>query len=171
MEKIVLGGGCFWCTEAVFDLIDGVTEVVPGYAGGFTGEPTYEEVCGGSTGHAEVVSVTFEPSKVSFEDLLELFFATHDPTTPDRQGNDVGTQYRSIILYETDEAKAKIESYIEGIRGDFSRPVVTQVHRLGAFYPAEEYHNRYFERNPHRPYCSMVVSPKVKKARAKLGLD
>ncbi len=171
MEKIVVGGGCFWCVEAVFELVDGVVEVVPGYAGGLTGEPTYEEVCAGSTGHAEVVSVTFDPSKVALETLLELFFATHDPTTPNRQGNDVGTQYRSIILYETDEQRKRIESYIDGIRGEFTRPVVTEVKALDTFYPAEEYHQRYFEKNPRQPYCQMVVTPKVRKARDKLGLS
>jgi peptide-methionine (S)-S-oxide reductase len=169
VEKIALGGGCFWCTEAVFDLVDGVKKVTPGYAGGATENPGYEQVCGGRTGHAEVVLVEYDPKEVSLEKLLEVFFNSHDPTTPNRQGNDVGTQYRSIILYSTEDQKARIDAFLQKIAGKFSRPVVTEVQELDRFYPAEEYHQRYFEKNPRQGYCQLVISPKVEKIKNKLG--
>lgn len=166
LERIVLGGGCFWCTEAAIAMLDGITSVVPGYSGGTTENPTYQEVCGGRTGHAEVVSVEFDPSEVPLEDILEIFFASHDPTTPDRQGADVGTQYRSIILYDSEEQRERIEGFIEGIREGYQKPIVTEVQPLTVFYPAEEYHHSYYEKNPGQPYCMMVISPKIAKLKS-----
>ncbi len=170
VEKFALGGGCFWCTEAVFDLLKGVKKVTPGYAGGTTVEPSYEQVCGGTTGHAEVVLVEYDPEEVSMEKLLEVFFDSHDPTTPNRQGNDIGTQYRSIILYTSEDQKARVDEFIDRIAGKYSQPVVTEVKALEKFYPAEDYHQRYFEKNPHQGYCQLVISPKVEKIRKKLDL-
>jgi peptide-methionine (S)-S-oxide reductase len=164
-EEVVLGGGCFWCVEAVLNTIDGVLRATPGYAGGETDNPSYNQVCGGSTGHAEVVLVEYDPGKVSLEDLLEVFFLTHDPTTLNRQGADVGTQYRSIILYNSEDQRKRIENLIERIAGDYDQPIVTELKRLERFYPAEEYHHRYFERNPNQPYCRAVISPKLAKLR------
>jgi peptide-methionine (S)-S-oxide reductase len=169
LEKIVLGGGCFWCTEAVLDNLPGVTKITPGYSGGITNNPSYDEVCTGRTGHAEVVMVEYDPVQVSLEELLDLFFATHDPTTPNRQGGDIGTQYRSIILYTSEEQKAAIQSFIDGIRKDYESPIVTEVKPLEAFYPAEDYHQSYYDKNPRQPYCQLVISPKVKKAKQKTG--
>jgi peptide-methionine (S)-S-oxide reductase len=168
-EQIVLGGGCFWCTEAVFDLVEGVVSATPGYAGGWADDPGYKEVCQGNTGHAEVVSVEYDPELVSLEKLLDIFFASHDPTTLNRQGADVGTQYRSIILYTGEEQKAQVDAYLEKLKGDYSRPVVTEVEALERFYPAEEHHQRYFEKNPGQGYCQAVVAPKVDKIRQKLA--
>ncbi len=165
MEKIVLGGGCFWCTEAVFAEMPGVLSVTPGYAGGTALNPTYEDVCGGQTGHAEVVQVEYDPGTVSLEEILEFFFATHDPTSLNKQGADVGTQYRSAILYTGMAQKEAVERFIEKAAGEYQRPIVTEVRELDMFYPAEEYHHRYYERNPDRAYCRAVISPKVEKAR------
>jgi peptide-methionine (S)-S-oxide reductase len=162
-EEIVLGGGCFWCTEAVINTLRGVVKVTPGYAGGFTDNPTYRQVCDGATGHAEVVRVEYEPETISLEDLLEVFFLSHDPTSVNRQGADVGTQYRSVVLYTSEEQHAAIESFIEGIKGDYDKPVVTEVKSLEGFYPAEEHHQRYYERNPNQPYCRAIISPKLAK--------
>jgi peptide-methionine (S)-S-oxide reductase len=162
-ETIVLGGGCFWCTEACFNLVDGALEVMPGYAGGTTENPDYKSVCGGLTGHAEVVSVDYDP--------LNVFFASHDPTTLNRQGTDVGTQYRSIILYTTEEQEAEIYRYLEELQKEYSKPVVTEVKPLDTFCPAEEYHRRYFEKNPGTGYCQAIVAPKVRKVAVKLGKD
>jgi peptide-methionine (S)-S-oxide reductase len=155
--------------EACLDLIDGVTEITPGYAGGFTTDPTYREVCSGSTGHAEVVRVRFDPDAVSLEDILEVFFEAHDPTTPDRQGADVGTQYRSIVLATSEEQKFRVEELVEKLRQEFTAPIVTEIEMLGDFYPAEKYHQRYYESNPHAPYCRMVIKPKLKKVRQKIS--
>ena len=166
-EIATLGGGCFWCTEAVFKDLRGVTRVAPGYAGGQTPNPTYKQVCTGRTGHAEVVQVTFDPSVVSYADILRVFFTTHDPTTKDRQGNDVGTQYRSIIL-TSNEAQAETAREVmdeltrEGIWG---RPLVTQVAPLDTFYEAEPEHHDYFARNPWSGYCQAIIAPKVAKFR------
>ncbi len=167
-ERIVLGGGCFWCVEAALIQVPGVEEVTPGYAGGTTRNPSYKEVCGGLTGHAEVARIEYDPGVVSLEEVLGYFFAMHDPTTPNRQGHDVGTQYRSIVLYDSDKQKERIEKFIEGIADDFKRPIATQVEPLEAFYPAEDYHKRYFEKNPRQAYCLAVVAPKVEKIRKKL---
>lgn len=169
-QSIVLGGGCFWCVEACFNLVDGVTGVRSGYAGGAMVNPCYEEVCRGATGHAEVVKVEFDPSVVSLEELLEMFFSTHDPTTPNRQGHDVGTQYRSIILYDSEEQREAALKVIEELKASSSKPIVTEVAPLDVFYPAEDYHHQYFEKHPSQAYCRMVVAPKVAKARKELGL-
>lgn len=168
-ETIVLGGGCFWCIEAVFNTVVGVLRATPGYAGGWAEDPTYRQVCDGATGHAEVVEVEFDPEVISLEEVLEVFFAAHDPTSLNRQGADVGTQYRSVILYNSQEQRAAVESFISRIAKDYDRPIVTEVKELERFYPAEEYHQRYYERNPSQPYCRMVISPKLEKLRRKTG--
>lgn len=169
-ESIVLGGGCFWCIEAVMETVEGVTKADSGYAGGTTVDPGYGEVCGGDTGHAEVVSVEYDPDRVSLEKLLDVFFAAHDPTSLDRQGNDTGSQYRSIILYDSEDQEAIIEEFVARARAAYDEPVVTEVERLEKFYPAEEYHQDYYERNPEAPYCESVISPKVDKAKEVPGL-
>ena len=165
LEKATLGGGCFWCTEAVYLRMKGVVSVEPGYSGGHVKNPTYEEVCEGTTGHAEVIRITFDPSVVSFSDILEVFFQIHDPTTLNRQGADVGTQYRSVILYHSDEQKAAALEAIRKVNEMqlYKRPVVTEVTPFSVFYPAEDYHRDYFSRNSSKPYCRMVVAPKVEK--------
>jgi peptide-methionine (S)-S-oxide reductase len=162
-----LAGGCFWCLEAVFDELKGVESVESGYMGGRTPDPTYEEVCGGGTGHAEIVRITFDPQVVSFKDLLQVFFVIHDPTTLNRQGNDVGTQYRSAIFYHSPEQKAQAEAVIAALDagGLFDSPIVTQVAPAGEFFVAEDYHQEYFARNPNQSYCAFVVRPKVAKFR------
>ncbi len=169
MEKVAFGGGCFWCTEAVFLLIKGVVSVTPGYAGGKTDNPTYNQVSMGTTGHAEVIQIEYEADQVSFEKLLEVFFASHDPTTINRQGNDVGTQYRSIILYTTDEQKRLAEQTIADFTNaaTYSKPIVTEVVSLTRFYPAEEYHKNYYATHPDEPYSQIVIAPKVEKLKQK----
>jgi peptide-methionine (S)-S-oxide reductase len=164
-EVAVLGGGCFWCNEAVFQLIRGVEKVEPGYAGGATPNPTYEEVSSGETGHAEVAQITFNPQEISFREVLEVFFGTHDPTQLNGQGADVGTQYRSIILYRTPEQKATAEQVIAELTAEkvYDRPIVTQVEALKVFYPAETYHKDYFKKHPQAPYCQAVIAPKIAK--------
>jgi peptide-methionine (S)-S-oxide reductase len=166
-ETAVIGGGCFWCTEAVFDQLKGVQSVETGYAGGRSANPTYEDVCGGDTGHAEVVKIVFDPAVLSFRDLLRVFFATHDPTTRNRQGNDVGTQYRSVIYSQTPQQRADATAVIaELTQGKLWRdPIVTEIADATPFYPAENYHQEYFERNSRQPYCQAVVAPKVAKFR------
>jgi peptide-methionine (S)-S-oxide reductase len=161
----VFGGGCFWCTEAVFDELRGVISVVSGYAGGDVKNPTYEQVCGGRTGHAEVIRIEFDPDQIAFRDLLTVFFATHDPTTLNRQGNDVGTQYRSAILYADDEQKHEAESFIKELQaaGAFSKPIVTTLEPLTDFYEAEDYHQKYYANNPYQPYCQVMIPPKLNK--------
>lgn len=166
-ETIVFGGGCFWCIEAAFEMVEGVNRTTPGYTGGSAADPTYDQVCGGLTGHAEAVLVEFDPGRVSLEDLLEVFFTVHDPTTLNRQGADVGTQYRSIILFDSEEQRARVESYLEEIRPRYSRTVVTEVKELETFWPAEEHHRDYFLRNPLQPYCQAVIAPKLEKLRKK----
>lgn len=167
-----LGGGCFWCLEAVFAELDGVRRVEPGYAGGTTPHPTYEQVCTGMTGHAEVVQITFDPAAISYRDLLEVFFAIHDPTTLNRQGADVGTQYRSIILHHDDEQKETAEQVIAALEAaqKWPAPIVTEVVPLEAFYPAEVYHRDYYRRNSSQPYCRLVIAPKLAKARKQFEL-
>jgi peptide-methionine (S)-S-oxide reductase len=166
-EVATLGGGCFWCLEAVFDELKGVDSVVSGYAGGTVLNPTYDQVCSGRTGHAEVTQITFDPSVISFKDLLDIFFTIHDPTTPNRQGNDVGTQYRSIILYHSPEQKAVAEQEIAELTANKTWPnrIVTEIEPLTAFYPAESYHQDYYKNNRYQPYCTVVIAPKVAKAR------
>lgn len=159
------GGGCFWCTEAVFLKVRGVSKVVSGYTGGPKPNPTYKEVCTGLTGHAEVIQITFDPSQVTFEQLLDVFFYTHDPTTKNRQGADVGTQYRSSVFYHDEQQKESTKTVIAELdkSGDFSDPIVTTIEELKKFYPAEDYHQDYFALNPDNPYCQAVVGPKVSK--------
>ena len=166
-EKATLGGGCFWCTEAVYKEMKGVVEVMPGYCGGFVKNPSYREVCTGNTGHAEVVQVTFDPSVVSYSEILEVFFKTHDPTTLNRQGADVGTQYRSVIFYRSEEQKQTALHVIKLLEQEkvYEDPVVTEVSKFDVFYPAEDYHKDYFARNKNQPYCQFVVAPKVEKFR------
>ncbi len=167
LDTAVFGGGCFWCLEAVFKMIKGVKKVESGYAGGSAEDPSYEKVCSGTTGHAEVVRIHYDPEKVSYRLLLEIFFASHDPTTLNRQGNDIGTQYRSIILYTTPEQKKAARDYIQELKDDKAFPamIVTEVEPLEKFYKGEDYHQDYFARNSRAPYCRAVVSPKVNKAK------
>ena len=166
-ELATLAGGCFWCLEAVYKELRGVERVMSGYAGGHVENPTYRAVCEGTTGHAEVVQVAFDPAAASYRELLEVFFTIHDPTTPDRQGGDVGTQYRSAVFYHSPAQSETAEQVIAGMTaaGVWDAPIVTQVVPLEIFYPAEDYHQDYFERNPSQPYCSAVVAPKVSKFR------
>lgn len=167
LQTATFGGGCFWCTEAVFLELRGVQHVESGYAGGHVANPTYEQVCTKTTGHAEVIQITYEPEEVSYEDLLEIFFQTHDPTTKDRQGNDVGPQYRSAIFYHSDEQKQLAQAFIAKLNesGAFASPIVTEVTEINNYYPAENYHQDYLANNPGNPYCAMVVRPKVDKFR------
>jgi len=173
----VFGGGCFWCTEAVFKMLKGVFSVSPGYAGGkqqlTTNDrrPTYEEVCSGRTGHAEVIKIEYEPEKISFRDLLTVFFATHDPTTPNRQGGDVGTQYRSIILYSDEKQKEEAEKFVEELNGssEIGEPIVTEIKPLDKFYEAEDYHKDYYAKNRENPYCQVVINPKLEKVQEKFA--
>ena len=166
-EIATLGGGCFWCLEAVYDELNGILDVVSGYSGGLVAEPSYQEVCTGITGHAEVVQLKFDPEVISFRQILEVFFTIHDPTTLNRQGADVGTQYRSAIFCHTPEQKATALLVIEELQkaGLWSKPVVTELVDFQVFYPAEDYHQEYFRRNPYQGYCQMVVAPKVAKFR------
>ncbi len=166
-EIATLGGGCFWCLEAVYDELEGVEDVVSGYAGGTIPNPSYAQVGSGRTGHAEVVQVTFDPQVISYQELLGVFFTIHDPTTPNRQGHDIGPQYRSIILYHSPEQRAVAVETVARLEaaGLWGAPIVTQIEPLTAFYPAEEYHRDYFERNPEQAYCQVVIAPKVLKAR------
>jgi peptide-methionine (S)-S-oxide reductase len=170
-EIATLGGGCFWCLEAAFEQLQGVRGVQSGYSGGARPNPTYEQVCSGATGHAEVVQVEFDTDTISFRDILEVFFTIHDPTTLNRQGADVGTQYRSVIFYHTPEQKAAAEGLIGELQeaGVFADPIVTEITSLDAFYPAEHYHDEYFRRNPQQPYCQVVISPKLAKLREKFA--
>lgn len=165
IETITLGAGCFWCVEAVYERLNGVEEVISGYSGGHVKAPAYREVCNGTTGHAEVCQVKFNPEVISIEEILEVFFSVHDPTTLNKQGNDVGTQYRSAIFYHHDKQKLIAEKMIEklNVSGDYQKPVVTEISPFEKFYEAEEYHQDYFANNPNQPYCNFVVNPKVKK--------
>ncbi|HPE75508.1 MAG TPA: peptide-methionine (S)-S-oxide reductase MsrA [Draconibacterium sp.] len=165
LEKATLGGGCFWCTEAVYLQLNGVVDVKPGYSGGHVKNPTYNEVCTGNTGHAEVVQITFDPEIVSFSEILEVFFVTHDPTSLNRQGNDVGTQYRSAIFYHSEKQKQTALEIINELEKEkaYDKPIVTEVTAFDTFYVAEDYHINYFARNKNQPYCQYVVAPKVEK--------
>ncbi len=167
LEKAVFGGGCFWCTEAVFQMLRGVSSVLPGYTGGTVPNPTYQQVCGGKTGHAEAIEVTYNPQLITYHDLLTVFFGGHDPTTRNRQGSDVGEQYRSVIFYATPEQKKEAEQFIKEINNSnkFGKPVATELLPLDAFYPAENYHRDYFATHPGNPYCEVVISPKLEKAQ------
>jgi peptide-methionine (S)-S-oxide reductase len=168
-EIAIFGGGCFWCTEAVFASLKGVKSVMPGYAGGDTKNPTYEQVCSGTTGHAEVTRIEFDPTKISFKDLLTVFFATHDPTTLNAQGNDVGTQYRSTILFTTEQQKKEAETFIQELNEGATKKIVTKVEPLKEFYEAEEYHQNYFAKNPNQPYCQLIISPKLEKLQKRFS--
>ncbi len=166
-ETAIFAGGCFWCTEAFFTDLKGVEKVVSGYIGGKTENPTYKEVCGGYTGHAEAIKITYNPEEVAYEDLLEIFFATHDPTTINRQGADVGTQYRSEIFYTTDAQKVSAENFIKLLteQNIFDKKIVTKVSKASTFYPAEDYHQDYFAQNSDQPYCQAVIAPKMQKLK------
>lgn len=167
LEKATFGGGCFWCTEALFQYLDGVTKVTSGYSGGDIANPSYEAVCGGTTGHAEVIQVTYDPAKITYDQLLEAFWQSHDPTQLNRQGNDVGTQYRSVIFYHNDEQRKEAEFYKEKLQqsGAYDKPVVTEISPLKNFYKAEDYHQNYYNQNGSQPYCSYVIRPKLEKFR------
>jgi len=168
-ETAIFAGGCFWCTESIFKSLKGVKEVTPGYIGGKRKNPTYEQVSSGATGHAEAVKIIFDPEKISYEELLQIFFATHDPTSLNRQGNDIGTQYRSAIFYSTPEQKKLAEAYIKFLNDSdtFDKYIVTEVVPATEFYEAEDYHKNYLENNPDNPYCQFVVLPKLEKFRKK----
>ena len=167
VEVAVLAGGCFWCMEAVFIEVKGVLKVDPGYSGGKVDDPSYEEVCTGKTGHAEAVRITYDPSIISYDDILEIFFSTHDPTSLNKQGNDVGTQYRSSIFFIDNNQESIAIETIKKLEEEkrFPRPIVTKVEKFSNFYPAEDYHKNYFRNNPNSPYCAFVISPKIEKFR------
>jgi peptide-methionine (S)-S-oxide reductase len=165
LQKATFGMGCFWCSEALFQRLDGVVGVRSGYEGGQVPKPTYEEVCSGTTGHAEVIEVTYDPTKIKYDELLEVFWKSHDPTTLNRQGADVGTQYRSVVFYHTDEQKQLAEKYKKELNDTkaFANPVVTAITKASAFYQAENYHQDYFNKNRNQPYCRLVILPKMEK--------
>lgn len=165
-STVVLGGGCFWCLDAVYREVPGVLECVSGYAGGARPNPSYEQICTGATGHAEVVRLRYDSAVISLNELLRIFFTIHDPTTLNRQGNDTGTQYRSVVFCQDDAQRAAVTDYIDGIRGDYSAPIVTEIADDTPFWPAEDYHQDYFRHNPGQGYCQFVVAPKVLKYRA-----
>ncbi|WP_129749973.1 peptide-methionine (S)-S-oxide reductase MsrA [Flavobacterium beibuense] len=167
LETAIFAGGCFWCTEAFFTELKGVDKVISGYIGGITKNPTYREVCSGTTGHAEAIKITYNPDEIAYEDLLEIFFATHDPTTLNRQGADVGTQYRSEIFYTTPEQKTAAENFVKLLEDQkiFDKKIVTKVTEAPTFYPAEDYHQDYFALNPDQPYCRAVIEPKMAKLK------
>jgi peptide-methionine (S)-S-oxide reductase len=169
-QLATLGGGCFWCTEACFETFEGVKAVISGYAGGKTANPTYEQVCEGATGHAEVIQIEFDPAKISYEQILDIFWEIHDPTTLDRQGADHGTQYRSIILYHDEIQKRAAEKSKAAAAKKFKDPVVTEIVPFAKFYPAEGYHQDYFRKNPNKPYCALVISPKLQKLQKRSPL-
>lgn len=170
-RKITFGGGCFWCVESCFNLLKGVESAVSGYSGGTTANPTYQEVCTGETGHAEVVEITYNPKVISYDQLLDVFFFLHDPTQLNRQNDDVGTQYRSVIFYNNEDEKQKAEDYIQKIdaSGKYPNKVVTELTRFEKFWPAETYHQGYYNANPNQPYCSAVVGPKIQKFKKHFG--
>jgi peptide-methionine (S)-S-oxide reductase len=170
-EIAILAGGCFWCLEAVYQEMEGVISVESGYIGGHVDNPTYEQVCSGGTGHAEAVRIAFDPEQTSYREILEVFFAIHDPTTPNRQGNDVGTQYRSTIFYLDERQRATAEELIRELSAEhiWDSPIVTELEPAATFYKAEDYHQNYFRSNPRQPYCAYVVSPKVQKFRQKFA--
>lgn len=163
MQKATFGAGCFWCTEAVFQRVKGVSNVVSGYTGGLINNPTYEDICSGMSGHAEAITMDFDPKEVSYTQLLEIFFKTHDPTTYNRQGNDIGTQYRSVIFYHSEEQKEQAETVLKKLddAGIWPRPIVTQVDPAAIFYPAEQYHQDYYNTHTNQPYCQYIIVPKL----------
>ncbi|MEO8232237.1 MAG: peptide-methionine (S)-S-oxide reductase MsrA [Ignavibacteriota bacterium] len=165
LETATFGSGCFWCNEAIFERVKGVSKVVSGYSGGSVDNPTYKEVCNGTTGHAECTQITFDPAVITYDELLEIFWKMHDPTTLNRQGNDVGTQYRSVIFYHNDEQKQKAEYYKKELTEEkiWNKPIVTEITKFEKFYPAEDYHQEYYDNNPNQGYCAYVITPKVEK--------
>ena len=171
MEQATFGGGCFWCTEAVFQNLKGVTKVISGYMGGHKPEPTYKEICNGDTGHAEIIQIEYNEEEISFEDLLLVFFKTHDPTTLNRQGNDAGTQYRSVVFYENPQQKTAAENMIDQLEKNmvFDRPIVTEITPISKFYAAEDYHQNYFNNNSSQSYCAFVIQPKLTKFIKEFG--
>ena len=171
LAKATFGAGCFWCVEAVFQRLEGVKKVVSGYSGGASDNPTYKEICTGTTGHAEVIQITYDPKVVKFDSLLEVFFMTHDPTQLNRQGADVGTQYRSVVFWHDDEQKQKTEFYKKKLdeAGAFERPIVTEIAKFEKFFPAEDYHQNYFNANPNQGYCRVVIAPKIEKFEKVFG--
>ena len=171
LETATFASGCFWCTEAVFQNLRGVKTVVSGYSGGKVENPTYEDICGGRTGHAEVIQVTFDPKVISFDDLLKVFWQTHDPTTPNQQGHDVGTQYRSAVFYHSDDQRRIAEQYKKQLDAakTFAKPIVTEITPFTKFYPAEKYHQDYFNQNPSQQYCAYIIRPKVEKFQKEFG--
>ena len=171
LDTATFGGGCFWCVEAVYQQLNGVLSVASGYAGGQRANPTYEQVCSGATGHAEVVQIVYDTTKISFDELLQVFWTVHDPTTLNRQGADVGTQYRSVVFYHNDHQKETTQTYIEKLNAEhaFNNPVVTEVSPFTAFYKAEDYHQNYYNENQNQPYCSLVIQPKVEKFKKVFG--
>jgi peptide-methionine (S)-S-oxide reductase len=171
LETATLGGGCFWCVEAVYQRLQGVTAVVSGYMGGTVDRPTYEQVCGGKTGHAEVAQVTFDATATSFREILEVFFAIHDPTTLNRQGDDIGTQYRSVIFWHSEAQRDSAEAMVRELakEGAYAGPIVTEIVKASEFWPAEDYHQNYLNTHPSQPYCAVVVAPKVAKFRKKFA--
>lgn len=173
MEKATFAGGCFWCTEAIFLRLRGVLSVEPGYSGGHKDNPTYEEVCSGATGHAEAVQIEFDPQFIAYSRLLEVFFATHDPTTPNQQGNDIGSQYRSVVFYHSAKQKSDAENFIQQLEKSkvFTKPIVTTIESFKKFFVAEEYHKNYYERNKDAMYCSYVIGPKISKLLKEFGKD
>ncbi|NCN07105.1 peptide-methionine (S)-S-oxide reductase MsrA [Candidatus Falkowbacteria bacterium] len=170
-QEIILGGGCFWCTEAVFAGMAGVIETYPGYSGGTTANPTYEQVCSGTTGHAEVMKLVYDEEVLPPHKILQIFFTMHDPTSLNKQGNDTGTQYRSVIYYTSPDQQKIIEDFIAEAAKDYTKPIVTEVKPLDQFYSAEDYHYNYFKNNPEQAYCSFVIAPKVKKIQEKFTLS
>lgn len=169
-EMIVVGGGCFWCSEAIFKMFDGVVKTTPGYAGGTTPNPTYEQVCSGTTGHAEVIKLEYDPTIAPLEKILDIFFKMHDPTSLNKQDADIGSQYRSIILYTSHKQKETIDTFMDKIRKNYNKPIVTEVKPLDTFYPSEDYHKDYYKNNPLQPYCILVIEPKVAKIKKEFKL-
>ena len=171
LEYITLGGGCFWCLEAVYQLVEGVKSVVSGYSGGFKENPTYSEVCNETTGHAEVIQIQFDQSKLSLDKILDIFWLIHDPTTLNQQGNDIGTQYRSVIFYHTEEQKKISLNSISKAQENFKNPIVTEIKEIDKFYKAEDYHQNYYNDNPNVPYCAYIVRSKIDKYIKKFGVS
>ena len=169
-DAIYLGGGCFWCSEAIFKMFDGIVKTTPGYAGGTTPNPTYKQVCSGTTGHAEVIRLEYDPAIAPLEKILDIFFKMHDPTSLNRQDSDVGSQYRSIILYTSNKQKETVDKFIEKIRKNYNKPIVTEVKPLDTFYLSEDYHKDYYKNNPLQPYCILVIRPKVAKIKKEFRL-
>jgi peptide-methionine (S)-S-oxide reductase len=171
MEKATFGAGCFWCVEAIFQNLEGVNQVISGYTGGHVDNPTYQQICTGTTGHAEVTQITYDPEIISFKELLEIFWKTHDPTTINRQGNDVGTQYRSAVFYQNQDQKEEAEKMMGLLEGShiWPNPIITELSPIGIFYPAEDYHQNYFNEHGEQPYCQIVIKPKVEKLEKLFG--